>query len=361
MCAGECDLDYGSCFCPKSTKYGRIPNSDQREQPVRYGRPMGIGCQPRQADEDGNDSNVGTVPYEDVYAWCDTDKPKSRCACHESGDGLAGKFCEIPVEHMCSGQLNGKGSCRQGFYQCEDGWTGQDCSIEVSKLTRRTSPGDPTGTRGTVKLLDTHRDRPLIYVYDLPPIFNARMHEYKLGAAHCVHRLFDDRNETEWVTSGQYALESGLHELMLESPHRTLDPAEADFFYIPVYTACYMMPVHGYADMPYFHMTPGDTRRVVGATNMLIEAHHFIRTHHPWWDRKGGVDHIVLNVHDEGSCWIPEVLRPSIILSHWGYTGRRRFSSYNPDKWDLEAFDPIYMPEGYLDKLGHYPCFGSSR
>ena len=24
--------------------------------------------------------------------------------------------------------------------------------------------------------------------------------------------------------------------------------------------------------------------------------------------------------HDEGSCWVPAVLRPAIILSHWGHT-----------------------------------------
>ena len=25
-----------------------------------------------------------------------------------------------------------------------------------------------------------------------------------------------------------------------------------------------------------------------------------------------------LAVHDEGSCWVPAVLRPAIVLSHWG-------------------------------------------
>lgn len=27
-----------------------------------------------------------------------------------------------------------------------------------------------------------------------------------------------------------------------------------------------------------------------------------------------------LSVHDEGSCWLPAVLRPAVILSHWGRT-----------------------------------------
>ena len=35
-------------------------------------------------------------------------------------------------------------------------------------------------------------------------------------------------------------------------------------------------------------------------------------------DRRGGRDHIWLTTHDEGSCWVPAAIRPSIILSHWG-------------------------------------------
>lgn len=40
-----------------------------------------------------------------------------------------------------------------------------------------------------------------------------------------------------------YAIESHLHELMLQSEHRTLDPEEADFFYVPTYLACFMWPI----------------------------------------------------------------------------------------------------------------------
>ena len=29
-------------------------------------------------------------------------------------------------------------------------------------------------------------------------------------------------------------VETGLHEMLAQSPHRTLDPEEADFFYVPV-------------------------------------------------------------------------------------------------------------------------------
>ena len=31
-----------------------------------------------------------------------------------------------------------------------------------------------------------------------------------------------------------------MHEALLASPHRTTDPAAADFFYVPVYGGCYI-------------------------------------------------------------------------------------------------------------------------
>ena len=96
-----------------------------------------------------------------------------------------------------------------------------------------------------------------------------------------------------------------------------------------------------------------------------MEAQHWISTHLPYWNRNGGRDHIIvrasrvwsvrwdepllgltglerrpamvhqalrspascrppacpqLQTHDEGSCWLPSVLRPAIVLSHWGRT-----------------------------------------
>jgi len=41
------------------------------------------------------------------------------------------------------------------------------------------------------------------------------------------------------------ASEMALLEMMLQSPHRTLDPEEADFFFVPSFSACYFNPVFG--------------------------------------------------------------------------------------------------------------------
>lgn len=39
-------------------------------------------------------------------------------------------------------------------------------------------------------------------------------------------------------------------------------------------------------------------------TNMMIEARDWVRSHFPWWDRRGGADHIWLMNHDEGAWWV---------------------------------------------------------
>jgi hypothetical protein len=205
------------------------------------------------------------------------------------------------------------------------------------------------------------RKQPLIYVYELPPILNQLLLQYRLFGGSCVHRVFNWKNVTE-LTQNAYNLETGLHEYLLQSEHRTLDPEEADFFYIPVYPSCNAHPVLGFSDFPWFHGGPG-ANRAHSATNMWIEAWSWIQSHYPYWDRHGGADHIVLATHDEGSCHIPEVLRPAILLTNWGYTGYNNvsFTAYADDVFTKEYIHPVYQPEGHLSKLGSYPCYNSSK
>jgi Exostosin family len=96
-----------------------------------------------------------------------------------------------------------------------------------------------------------------------------------------------------------------------------LDPEEADFFYVPVYTSCFAHPIFGWADHPWYYFpTP---YRVQPMAMMALEAKRWIENHYPWWRRRGGADHIWLFSHDEASCWVPtEIWNTSIILSHWG-------------------------------------------
>ncbi len=46
-----------------------------------------------------------------------------------------------------------------------------------------------------------------------------------------------------------------------QSEHRTLDPEEADFFFMPVYTSCFLHPVWGYVDHPWYYGPTIDCRR----------------------------------------------------------------------------------------------------
>lgn len=42
-----------------------------------------------------------------------------------------------------------------------------------------------------------------------------------------------------------------------------------------------------------------------------------------------------LNVHDEGSCWVPKPMRNAIILSHWGRLDANHTSYASAGEWLL--------------------------
>ena len=60
------------------------------------------------------------------------------------------------------------------------------------------------------------RPRPLIYVYDLPPIFNTRLVQYRVDRNYCFYRAFDDHNNTMW-TIFTYYIETAFHEMLLQA------------------------------------------------------------------------------------------------------------------------------------------------
>ena len=41
---------------------------------------------------------------------------------------------------------------------------------------------------------------------------------------------------------------------------RTLDPDQADLFYVPVYTSCFFHPVLGWADFPFWYGNGGEAQ-----------------------------------------------------------------------------------------------------
>lgn len=122
-------------------------------------------------------------------------------------------------------------------------------------------------------------------------------------------------------------------------------------------------PVSGAADFPFFHGGPAGGHRPAQATNMMIEAWSWLRSRHPWWDRSGGRDHIVLASHDKASCYVPEVLRNATIISHWGRLDfpHSSFTGYGGDEYSREVVHKLYQPEGHLSKLGNYSCFDPQK
>ncbi|GIL48810.1 hypothetical protein Vafri_5227 [Volvox africanus] len=331
-CAGICDDDIAMCYCPPETKYGRIEaphGAPPGTPPVRAGRPL-YWCQPS-TDESGNKVMWGAVKYEDLFGregWCNADVPSFMCPCRI--DGRIGTLCNIAVEMFCVNQCSGRGECDQGFCRCHEGWYGHDCSRRKAGLSMNTSP-DYLGSKPWLEPAVTppvaaedpprtkpQRVRPYIYVYDVRPEYSSDILQYRIERGHCSYRQFQHGNLTSWIGYNAYALESVLHETFLASEHRTFDPEEADYFYVPIMWAC-LFDVYGWNPLPRW---PKEIHgpRPYGAAMMQRETMRWLNATFPWFARRGGRDHIWLTATDEGACCVFKDVWPGIFLSHWGRT-----------------------------------------
>lgn len=311
-CAGHCDRDYGSCYCPKNTKYGRIEapeGSPPGASPKQRGRQLSLHCQPKNGT-DGSRLLTGEKTWDDIFGdngWCQSDNPQVVCPCIE--DGVTGLLCDQVRENFCVNQCSGRGQCDKGFCKCDLGYYGQDCANRVpqefmemnesstmhTSTRNESSPWIQQFARTPAMMVlppEKTRKRPLIFIYDMNPVFDQVLLQYRIDSGNCAHRIFDGFNNSIPM-SHVYCSETGLHELLLQSEHRTLDPEEADFFYMPMYTACLQFPIAGFLDHPWFH-TPSRSARVYVAASMLHEAQHWVRSQYPYWDRKQGRDHFLV-------------------------------------------------------------------
>ena len=105
-------------------------------------------------------------------------------------------------------------------------------------------------------------------------------------------------------------MEMAVHELLLASRHRTLDPEAADFFFVPIYGGCYISrffrptAIHNL----FFRLSndPPDWQPApVRGNEHYRQALRWIQAHYPYWKRHGGADHIFAFPHDEGACVAP--------------------------------------------------------
>ncbi|GAX85634.1 hypothetical protein CEUSTIGMA_g13049.t1 [Chlamydomonas eustigma] len=375
-CSGICDDDIGMCYCPPETKYGHIPapeGSLPGSTPLRLGRPL-YNCNPKE-DAEGKKVPWGANPYKDIFGpkgWCEAEESDFQCPCRI--DGVFGFYCNITVEHSCLNQCSGHGECIYGYCKCHDGYFGYECGQLREGM--KESPGLEASLRPWIQdhVLEApaskdpstvKRRRPLIYVYELPTEFNSLLLQYRVERGFCMYKGFMPGNRTDW-TGATYSVESVLHESFLLSPHRTLDPDEADFFYVPVYSAC-IFDLWMKTPKPRWPDVPGasDGPRPMIAHNMMEAARQWVSSTFPrHWDRRGGKDHIWLMAHDEGACYAPGSVWPGIILSHWGRLDfpHTSLSGFEPDNYSRDIVKQPWQPDGWINTSSKaHPCFDPTK
>ena len=251
-CAGECDTRYGYCYCGER---GAYPH-----RPLLQCEPIGIEDLISPWRVDGR-NHAERKPWSSIWGrssggkpgWCDAnasigEQPAARCACRY--DGWDGYLCQHRVAMFCPNQCNGRGTCEHGFCLCADGWWGVDCSISnegglshrepaqlFSALDGAARAEAAAAIHGAAAESPPPRVRPLIYVYEMPQRFTTDLLQRRHDKLFCSHRTYLKANSTQYaygIYQG-YVLEVMLHEWLLSSAHRTSDPSEADWFYVPVY------------------------------------------------------------------------------------------------------------------------------
>ncbi|KXZ50759.1 hypothetical protein GPECTOR_15g444 [Gonium pectorale] len=178
---------------------------------------------------------------------------------------------------------------------------------------------------------------------------------------HCPCRIFEHGNASTWIGYNAYAVESFLHELFLTSEHRTFDPEEADFFYVPIMWAC-LFDVYGWNPIPRW---PADVHgpRPYGAAMMQRLTAAWLNATFPWYARRGGRDHIWLTATDEGACCVWRDVWPGIFLSHWGRTDfpHTPGSQYHADNYGHTIHHPMH-PGDWLPLTSQaHPCFDPKK
>ena len=137
--------------------------------------------------------------------------------------------------------------------------------------------------------------RPRIYVYDVPPRFTAWLGAFRRG---------------DWTRDHWYGVDVMLHQQLLRSPYRTLDPEQADFFFIPLH-----LSLGFYSHRYYFkHFT-------MPAHKPLRDVIRYVNVTWPYFQRRGGRDHIMVMTQDQGNRFVRDTARetePLILIHHWG-------------------------------------------
>ena len=142
-------------------------------------------------------------------------------------------------------------------------------------------------------------DRSLrVYVYDLPPKFNTWL------AAHF-------RRPGRWDQSYLYSLDAKLHRWLLHSPHRTFDPKEADYFFVPAYLHL------GFYDYEFglYWLSPRGNA-------FCNEVFRYVQRTWPFYNASRGADHVFVMTNDKGATFIRgsvPALQRATLVTQWGW------------------------------------------
>lgn len=127
-----------------------------------------------------------------------------------------------------------------------------------------------------------------------------------------------------------FAAEVFMHRFLLKSPVRTLNPEEADWFFVPVYTTC--------------ELTPNGLPLPFKSPRMMRSAIQLVASKWPYWNRTEGADHFFVTPHDFGACfhyqvimsypWYPRLVRAGMSLV-WRSCGLKHWYSNAADKCSM--------------------------
>ena len=278
-----------------------------------------------------------------------------------------GKACEKISPTWCPNQCSGNGECDDGFCKCKKEFWGADCSLSVPHDVRAYSSSSSSRMIDSVQSTHSKLEskRPFVYVYEMPSKFTSHWTKYvNRGEVVCGDRFYEKPNDIddehddntssppfpERQSNWFYSLENTLHEFLLRSAHRTINPENADVFFIPQYGTCYRLAYQ--TPSPAVSLSLIETKpasRPHAANLFLEQVTDYVRNipfnvinnggskTQSYFDRNEGRDHAVVCSYDEGCVHFPDSTAKSIFITHWGNTGSPRntsHSAYSPDDWN---------------------------
>jgi len=185
-----------------------------------------------------------------------------------------------------------------------------------------------------------------IYVYE--PDEHPALQRLARGAAFCKHN--------------QWGMEVALHDWFLACPCRTDNPDEADFFFVPHYTACLV----NHADT----FKGCDTKQTCGPTTQLFE--QVLRDSRHFHQTSGGRDHVFVWGSGMGADgpfatwrqWVPHAVFLMTETELWNPFHHIAEPSFSPHKdilvpgrltlEDMTGLARLAKPLGDRPNLGHF-------